>query len=291
MHVSTAESESGTCWCHNCGGEFRAGTTSVCFDCGGALSMVPPPDDEAGEDVGESTEEVEYDLSSWSESSLRALTEVLDVRDLSYVLDDATLIVRADDEAATDEIVEDIQRVWTADVEGTETLTLPPNIPTTEYDLTEWTQSRRIEVQQRLRVAVVPFELDDAGTLRTPTADEQLVEHVLDAVEFPDALLKVGDDEPVERSDLPPAMQVLSDLYVAADRLKRSGRDSGAISAATAGVEDLVELPMPYGYETAEWKRLVDEADVLWELLVDGGSLHDIEESAQRLRDLLHPLV
>jgi hypothetical protein len=281
----------GVLWCQSCGGQFVAGSTTTCFDCGGQLWYEQPV--AVGDDNAETeaaSEEVEYDLSEWPAASLRALGAALEERGVPFVLEAEELVVRAADEAEVDDLLEDVRRVWEGDTLGIEPLALPSGVDITEHDLADWSRPLHIEVQQRLRVAVVPFELTEEGVLRTPTADDELVTHVLDAVEFPDALPEGADDDHVP-SDLPPAMDVLSDLYVATDRLKDNARDARAVQAAIAGVEDLVELSVPYGFDAAAWEGLVAEADVLWELLVDGGELDDIEASARRLRDLLHPMV
>jgi hypothetical protein len=169
-------------------------------------------------------------------------------------------------------------------------MALPAGVAVTEHDLGGWARPLVNEVRQRLLVAVVPFELGEDGILRTPTPDDELVTHVLDSVEFPDALPASGG-ETDERPGLPPAIDVLANLYVATDRLKSNARDAKAVELAVVSVEDLVEHAVPYGMDGTAWERLVEEADLLWELLVDGGELDDIEASAQRLRDLLHPMV
>ncbi len=295
-------SVAGTVWCHACGGEFLGGTSSVCFDCGGPLSHAPPPDAGASGDAdvdadhggaaggGEVEPEVEYDLGDWTSMSRSMLTTQLDRIGIAHVWQDAVLVVLEADEGRTDALVEEVQVSSEDALDALVPLPLRPGGDVDVHDLSDWSEGRRREVHRRLCFATVAFELDGDGQLMVHPSDAELVAHVLDAVEFPDALPEAAE-QPEDRPDLPPAMEVLSDLYVAADRIKGNARDAKAITSAVASVEDLVELTMPYGYDPPQWERLVAEADELWELLVDGGTQDDIEASAKRLRDLLHPLV
>jgi len=95
-----------------------------------------------------------------------------------------------------------------------------------------------------------------------------------------------------EDYDGPEAMDVLSDLFVAADRLRQKATDAEGVLTLVDRADDARRLPLPYGFVPAVWKDIVLQVTTLRELLEDDESRDDdIEEHAQDLRDTLRNYV
>src|SRR5216110_2800469 len=92
-------------WCFQCGAEYEPGV-ETCVECGVGLVTEAPL---APEDVGTSDEEqLAYALHDWSFESRRMLDQLLTGAGLAHSWQGATMIVRAVDEDAVDDLVEEV---------------------------------------------------------------------------------------------------------------------------------------------------------------------------------------
>ena len=107
-----------------------------------------------------------------------------------------------------------------------------------------------------LAEADLPYDFDVDGNLVVLADDESRVEELLDTVEFPDALdadTKGGGDGLV-------AQEVLSDLFVAADRLRHHARDPEGVLGLVAAAIAVEDLELPFGFEPGVWQKILDGA-------------------------------
>jgi hypothetical protein len=87
-------------------------------------------------------------------------------------------------------------------------------------------------------------------------------------------------------------MDVMSDLFVAADRLMHNATDADGVLSLVERAEDARRLPLPYGFEPAVWRGIVAEVTALQEL-IEGDDIADdaIEAQATVVRSSLRDLV
>jgi hypothetical protein len=88
------------------------------------------------------------------------------------------------------------------------------------------------------------------------------------------------------------AADVMSDLFVAADRLRRNARDADGVLTLVERADVAGRLRLPYGFSRAAWGDIVVQATTVKDLL-EGDEADDetICEHAQVLRDTLRQYV
>ena len=178
-----------------------------------------------------------------------------------------------------------------------------------EYELDEWPEADRAELSARLGEGGIPFRWEDETLLVVSARDEQLVEAMLDELEFPDALPAAGDDG--ESGEDEASFELMSDLFLAADRLKNNTKDPDGIADLARVVEQADPDRPPFGVEPALWSKAVLDANDLADRLAGGGDadgdgfadevldpdgepvfvMDDVRARAGALRDLLRPFV
>jgi hypothetical protein len=163
------------------------------------------------------------------------------------------------------------------------------------YDLDDWSEEKRDEVTSALEAAEIPFEWDDdSGDLVVNVEDEERVETIIDAIEFPDQL-PADEGEEVESSgtggDGLAAQEAMSELFVAADRLMHDPEDHEGVLAAVDAARWAERLPLPFGFAPAVWKDLVGQARALREALEGEADDDEVIERATDLRTLLRQYV
>ena len=81
----------------------------------------------------------------------------------------------------------------------------------------------------------------------------------------------------------------MSDLFVAADRLKRKATDHEGVLTLVERARDVRRMRLPYGFSRKDWDEVV-EATLALNRCLDGGD-EESEEQAVVLRALLRPYV
>ncbi len=228
--------------------------------------------------------ELEYELDEWAIESRDMLAQLLTGAGIAHVWQGGTLVVRAADEAAVDEHVDHV-----------ETTTLPTLDPAAEkisYEIDDLDDFQQDHLFDLLEGQEIPFEIDAAGELVILAVDEESVDVIMEAIDFPSALAADGDAEELDAAGLPVATDVISDLFVAVDRLQHKATDSKGVLGVVETSEHLPKLRVPYGFDTVLWSRIKTDAAALREMLEDDESFdEDIEEAAKRLRVVLQDVV
>jgi hypothetical protein len=152
------------------------------------------------------------------------------------------------------------------------------------YELFEWDPSELDELDDVLHELGLAHEwVADGYEVVVHAQDEERVDALLPTIRFPDELPAEDDDG--DDTDV----HVLSDLFVAADRL-HGGASSDAVNGFLDAAEQIGERP-PYGLDEKEWGQVVDQVDELIDLFHAAGPAEEITEAAYRLRRRLRPLV
>lgn len=241
-------------WCFQCGIEYEDGV-SDCVECGVEL-VDEVPSSATGPTI---QDQLAYELHEWAGESRRILDQLLSVQGIAHTWQGATLVVSEVDEVAVDLAVEE--------AESTGQPKLDPDGEQLAYEMSGWGADEQTAFSELLGRLGVPHEFDSQGDLVVMAVDEDTVEAAIDAFQG------AADDRPeLEGLD---ANSLLTDLFVACDRLRRDPRDN-------SGVENLVDLaPVlgghrpPFGIDPGLWNSLGERSSQLAGMLADGGVDHD----------------
>jgi hypothetical protein len=126
------------------------------------------------------------------------------------------------------------------------------------YELNTWTADQRAQLEVVLAEEGIPYQWEDTDLL-VPAAEEAKVDGLLDQIEFPEPLPAEAADD----TDDEAVYQVMSDLFVIADRIAEASKVDLAVAGdfieAAAAAED---TPAPFGVDDLTWgqvKRLAGE--------------------------------
>lgn len=236
-------------------------------------------DDDQEED--DEADEVAYELDDWSGESRLLVDGLLTNQGIAHVWEAGTLVVRSADEAAVDQIIDDI--------EMTTLPALDPDADKLAYEVGGWTDEQRSGLADALGAAGIAYEWDEVGDLLVLESDEARVEEVLDTIEFPDALDAALEDDP---DDGLAAQQVMSELFVSSDRLMHDARDPEGVLSLVDAAARARGLALPFGFEREVWDGIVARAGALSDQFErDVEDDDEIIERATELRNLLRSYV
>jgi hypothetical protein len=226
-------------------------------------------------------EETEYDLDDWSREGRQLLERVLVAAELPHVWQGGVLVVRRADEDRVDLLIDEVQLA-----------TLPTLVPDGErvvYEVAGWVDEAKYRLADALDAAGLAWEWDGMGDLVVDGGSEAAVDALIDALDLEEGDTDVGD---VDVDGLA-ASDVLNDLFVASDRLRRNARDHQGVLALVDGVAHLESLGLPYGFERRAWEALVAQGVALLALFEtdDDVADEDINEQATAYRQALHRYV
>jgi hypothetical protein len=230
-------------------------------------------------------QQVVYELGEWPLDLQAEAAEVMAESGVPHAWDGTDLVIHLDWEDAVDELLDGVERA----AGGVETG--EGGDGELAYELDEWSEDDRAELTRRLDAGSVPHRWEDDTTLVVAGGDEELVETFLDEIEAPDALAVDEPDEDTDAAD-EASFEVLSSLYLAADRLKGDPLDPDGISDLSAAIEDADPDAPPYGIQPSLWRTAVDQANTIADALSDDDVRTDeVVEHATALRTLLRPFV
>ncbi|MGZ4692930.1 MAG: hypothetical protein ACXWCM_09595 [Acidimicrobiales bacterium] len=307
--------------CPNCGGEYLTGVER-CFDCDVALVEVPDDldddgagglvdadvlggegsgrtapvvgvdddddddDDDDGDHVGtldDERQQVEYHLHEWSAEFRAMLEQLTSGAGVAHVWEGATMVVAAADEDRVDELVEQ--------VEMTEEVALDPLAEKTVYEVSDWTMDQLSVLLTALGDAGIPHEFDIEGDLAVLADDEDRVEALLDTLDFatPESATDAGEGDPDDGIE---TAEILSDLFVACDRLQNDATDHAGVLGGVDAVNRLEVRPLPFGFGPALWQDIIAKAVALRSDIEDDAVDDlDLMDHARDLRTLLRQYV
>jgi hypothetical protein len=227
----------------------------------------PTDDQDAGE--------LSYELDEWAVESRELLDRLLTSNGVTHTWQGGRLDVSADDGALVDELIED--------VEATVAPVLDPEAEKVVYEVAEWSPEDRADLTDALIEEGVRHVFDEMGDLLVEAIEEERVDEIVD---------RLTDGEEDEGDDGPVANEVLSALFVAADKLRRSPRDGRTIAELREQAAMVVAMNAPYGIERRTWAQVGLRSGALRVLLEqDSPDDDDVVDAAAELRELLHPLI
>lgn len=237
--------------CPSCNAEY-IGWIERCSSCGVALVDVRP-DGLDPFDVPED-QQVVYELIDWPVSHRDALADALRMNKIAHAWEGSDLVVHEDDEARVDELVDGVDPHIEIEEGGDEIV----------YDLSAWADDEREALGERLIGAGLAFTWEDDGSLVVPSSAEEQVEELMDDIEFPDALAAEDDDANDER-----AAEVLSELFLATDRLMRDPESAEGTDGLIAALDMSAVAGVPFGIDAGSWREVVDQCSAVRVMLAN----------------------
>jgi hypothetical protein len=275
-----------TRWCLLCGAEYVHGVLE-CADCLVPLSDRQPLRlEELG---GDDDEQVAYEFDELEPHARLAVDEIFWSNGVPHAWEGTSLVVRAEDEEDADRLIDAADRDAFLDSDAEQV----------SYDFADWDDERRAQLAEALDATGIEHAWDENGELVVLEEDEERVDAIVDAIEFPDQI-EVDENEEAEaeaRLEATEGMDpqdVLSDLFVASDRLMHDALDHEGVLALVDAARLAETLPLPYGFSPAVWNDIVAQAQALrtsLEAEVDDVDDVKITEQATALRRTLRNYV
>ena len=157
------------------------------------------------------------------------------------------------------------------------------------YELGDWTAEERTDLEGRLAGSGVGYRWEEDEDLVVAAGDEQVVEALLDEVEFPNQMEAV--DETAADVDDEAVYAVMSDLYVAADRLKDDPSDGNLATDFASAADEAVAAPPPFGVAPEVWHQVQELASGITDALAASADDDVVARDAGDLRHLLSRFV
>ena len=243
---------------------------------GVSASEVPDVDED-----GDDGEWLAYELHSWALEDRVMLRQLLTADKIVHSWQGTTLLVHFSLEEEVDSLIDDVEKADSRQIDIEDDLVA--------FELDEWSLELRSELLEHLtqaRVAHMIDSTDDRCDLLVREVDEERAELVID-----DLLAREEKDDFDELDGLE-CNDLLSELFVACDRLQRNPCDPKGVLSAVNGARRLSRVRTPFGFSHADWRSLCTAARVLLQFLEeDDTDDEELREYAHRLRDILKMLV
>jgi hypothetical protein len=207
------------------------------------------------EDVELEDGQLAYECAAWAGESRGLLESLLNSRQIPHAWQGTTVTVREEDEDVVDDLIDDVL--------ASARPALDPAAPKLVYEVGVWPVALQTELVDQLTAADVPYEWDEQGDLVVRESDEAEVEAVLELLPDPDAGGVSSDDGVAVH-------EVLDQLFMASDRLSRHATDASATVEVVEVVARLEQLALPFGFEPAQWRRLVETAQLVRDAIQPG---------------------
>ena len=258
-----------------------------------------------------------YEFHEWSLESRVMLQQLLTVDQIVHSWQGTTLMVHESLEATVDGLVEEVEETEAAK----EAIARPigSDEPLTAFELADWPEALRDELMERLVQARVPYVLDTEGDTGPGTPEAEAADDAdagddaeaaddADAGPVCDLLVREADEERVEvviddllareeeadfeEMDGLEVNSLLSDLFMACDRLRRDPRDFDGLRGVMAHARRVARVRTPFGFAAPSWRNLRTAAGDLLSMVEDEESdEEDLRELAHRMSDTLRMLI
>jgi hypothetical protein len=239
-------------------------------------------DDELGEAFGVTisgleeletdTDELVYELDGWADDA-RVLRDRLELLGVPHQWEGSSLVVSSADEAWVERVLDQVEDDLAQQVD--------PSIEQVAYDLSGWDEPLREALLDLLAEESVPHGLE-GDELFVHEIDEQRVDEMVDAVLDPDRPSRSATG----------GLEVMGELFVAADRLRRDPADQDGIRSLGEAASGASAAAPPYGMDRAWWGGTVPAETALVALIdSDPEEGDEVGARAAELRDRLRPYV
>jgi hypothetical protein len=223
---------------------------------------------------GGSTDELLYELDEWSDHDRTLLRDRLETLMVPHRWEGTTLVVAPDDEAWVERVMDQVEEDLAGQPEDDD--------EHVAYDLSSWDDDACLRLLDALAAESIPYGLD-GDELVVEGVDERRV----------DQLVAVAIDPSSAPAEGPAAtMDLMSQLFIAADRLVHDAGDREGVAGIVQGAETATAAGPPFGMDAGWWRSVATQAAELAELLVgDDPEAEQVEERAADLRNALRPYI
>jgi hypothetical protein len=266
------------------GDEPAGATPSEVDDGSDSDDETEAPDASDGPAEDPEREQVAYELSEWSSQDRVLLEQFLAGADVARAWEGTDLVVRAVDEEVVDELVEQVR--------ATDQPVLDPEADKLVFEVNDWSSEQLVALTDGLGDQGIAYEFDVEGDLVVLATAEDEVEALLDGIEFgpTESASRTGDTD--DADDGLETAAILSDLFVACDRLKKSATDHEGVLGLVSSAGRLDGRPLPFGYVPSVWKDIQTRAGKLRdELDADDSEDEALEDQARELWAMLRQYV
>lgn len=252
-------------------------------------------DEDTGDDADAVDAQVVYELADWGARERRLLDAQLTAADVTHLWESGDLVVPAALSDRADDLI-DL-------VEDRLQLDLPVAGDTVVYDVDSWPR----DLQEMLVEALVREEIRhrrDITEVVVAADDEERVDSLIDEVRNagpddetdPEAEGDDLDDDGEDGADAVEvevdAQEVLSELFLGADKLMKNPTDGRSARRIEEGAETVAVMALPFGFERDTWAGIAERTVALAEQLSDEEADEDaIVDAATELRVHLRDVV
>lgn len=227
-----------------------------------------------GEMGGGPPSETEYVLDEWSEQDRHILRERMETLGVPHRWEGATVVVASADDAWTERVMDQVE----ADLDDAEAEVASGTVG---YDLTEWDDDSCKQLMDFLEAEGISYQLDE-NELFVDVMHEERTDELVTVVLDPLAIVLPADG----------GIDVMSELFVAADRLANDPSDQAGRKALPVAVRQAVVQGAPYGMDAPWWKGVVTQAQAVVALMETPEADEDeVAALAGALRDHLRPVI
>ncbi|MEI6495840.1 MAG: hypothetical protein WCO88_04155 [Actinomycetota bacterium] len=242
---------------------------------------------------------VHYDLSAWTFDQQAELAAAMADAEIPHTWAGSELLIPFEYEGIAEPVINDVEQrtgVVYPEVDDSDESDAAAAGPLdaaesiTEYDRSDAPEGESDVVARALTRAGIAHRWEGT-TLVVATADEALVDALLDDIESGD-YVDLDDDDDDDLGDAPSA-DVLTSFFLAGERLRRNPRDAAGLKHLSEATAVSNPRRPPFGVQPALWQRTCIIADRLTDALVDEEGLdHDAAvDEAEALHDLLRPYI
>jgi hypothetical protein len=264
-----------TVWCFQCRIDYEDGV-EVCVDCLGAtITRAPLAPQEVGDD---DDEQLAYEFNAWAVDARARLDVELWAAGLPHSWMAGSLIIREADEEAVDALVEMVDQELRP--------TFAPGATLVEYALDDYPDEARERLMHLIDLSGVAHQVEAGHLLLVQERDEAEIDALFErlAVEQP-ARLEFGPGIPgVDPLD------VVHDVFVSADKLRRNTSDPKAKADFVAASAQALEIKLPWGYDGPFWRGVLDRSASL-QAAIETDDRDEIKEHASAIRDSLRTVL
>ena len=239
----------------------------------------------------EGIDEVAYKLEDWDDEAFVEAEEALRRAGIVFRREEHdTLIVNPADEAVVDRVLDEVENDRARVMQGENGLGIAMENDASHeeliYELVDWSPEMRNELSLVLEREAIAYawEGDD---LIVAAALEAQVDNLIDQMEQGVALEVGGDDQVDDEANY----NLLSDLFVAADRLANSPSDLALCGDVVDAAGPARSMPVPFGVEENSWRMIQQHTSSLVDAIEVEEPDDVVGERARILSDLLRAYV
>src|SRR3954447_20164772 len=251
--------------------------------------------DEAVESApGGAIDEVAYRLENWDDEAFVEAEEALRQAGVQFRREGLdTLIVSPHDEQTVDALLDEVEAERLKMAEGENGSMVSAAMGTEEdgsheeliYELVDWSPEMRNQLSLVLEREAIAHEWE-GDDLVVAAAIEAQVDSLIDQIEQGDELTPV-EEEVDDEADY----NLLSDLFIAADRLAGNPSDLALCGDLVDAAGPAGSMPVPFGVEENSWRMIQQHTSSLVDAIEVEAADDLVGERARALSDLLRAYV